>query len=357
MKITILSDSHLKNKKQTPERFEAIESVISYCNQKKIYHIFFAGDTFDDNLENYSDFDDLANRFKNLNFWLLRGNHDDNLSQHNFLANNIRVIEHPTLETIYNKEFFLIPYAAKKYAADFIQILIQNLSPISENKILISHCDYISIKSDINEYEQSVYMPLFRKDIEFFDKVFLGHIHKSQIIDNKVYYCGSSYPIASDELGERYFLVFDCEFDKVDKIPILTKEIFFSANIVLNPLQNIEEILKQTYAILPSEISARTSKQSVILNAFLYGLTLNKKEACQEIEKFFNVKKIKVNIDVKNLKIIDHNNINQFEEFFTIVDECKKKLDLLNLSSRLRISDKDKIFAKVIEAIGEVIKT
>lgn len=355
MKIAIISDCHLKNLKDSPDNFAAVEHCLNYSSSQNIKDIFFAGDVFDDNYNSYADFENLARKFSDLTLYLLRGNHDFALSQNQFAAKNIRVIETPQISEFENKVIYLIPYVENKYAADLIESLNkQNLS-IYKPKILISHCDYISDQSEVNELEKNVYMPLFKKDVEPFDKVFLGHIHKKKIIDDKVYYCGSSFPAAIDEIGERFFLIYDLLYDIAEYVKIPTKKVYYAFELCLNPFENIDITINKYLIPFLDQISSLSKETTVCLNLNLKGYVFSKKETIDNIAKTLNEKKITPIIKDADLRIFDSNKATKLKDIFVVYDMCLREIERLNLSN-LYLNDKSLINDKILDYIVGALK-
>ncbi|GEM_PF-3312023 len=355
MKITILSDSHLKSSDETPEKYDAIEYIFSYSVNNGIQNIIFAGDTFDSNLSSYGDFDNLACNYPTLNIYLIRGNHDSKLCQHQFTASNIFVIENPQIKEFEDKNIFLVPFIENKYAADIIEELNKK-ALVPKKKILISHCDYISKQSDINELEKNVYMPLFKRDIEEFEKVILGHIHKQMIIDEKIFYCGSAFPSAIDEIGDRYFIVYDLDFDVINLIKIPTKIIYFSFKIILNPFENIDEILNKYLSPFIKDLKSKYLDQIIHLNLNVTGFVMSKKAAVDDILKFLSNMDIKYNLKDDRLQIIDSNMQNHLNDAFSVYNLSRKKIEEINIGNELFLKDKTLIHQKILELIIDTIR-
>ncbi len=287
MKIAITSDIHLSSLSpktvqsppdgiadtgmQNPERFNALRSILDQMLNGQIYHLIIAGDLFDEKSQNYSVFDLLAGskKYSEINFYIIPGNHDPLLSGKYFTAENIRVFNEPDIITFKDSQvqFFFIPYTPGRsmgevMAGYFDKNREECFAPKSP-WILIGHGDYLGANAEPNIYEKGVYMPLSRRDIEYYGpaKVILGHIHK-KMQAGKVIYPGSACGMDINETGKKSFVVFDLNDLSVSEKTIYTDLIFVNESIVMLPVENeqayieerIEELIK-SLELNKSEIS------------------------------------------------------------------------------------------------------
>ena len=255
MKIAITADIHLKSDGKYPERLNALKNILDQLLEENIENLIVAGDLFDLESQNYSIFDNLCKekKYGNIQFFIIRGNHDRNISSKYFTSPNIKVFNEPGFVTFGNLEpgFLFIPYSAKQSMGHF---LAKHRHLPEDNWVLVGHGDYLSGIKNINEYEPGVYMPLSRLDIEYYKpaKVFLGHIHKNMQA-GKVYYPGSCCSIDINETGKRSFLIVDLNDLKVYEKTIETDYIFFNETMVCMPALNEFESLKAKVARLIKE--------------------------------------------------------------------------------------------------------
>ena len=64
MKIAITADIHLKTKEETPGRWDALSNILDIMLSENINTLIIAGDLFDKESQNYSDFDKFCNKTK-----------------------------------------------------------------------------------------------------------------------------------------------------------------------------------------------------------------------------------------------------------------------------------------------------
>lgn len=276
MKIAVTADLHLKQKSETPERYNALSDIISTINSYGINNLIIAGDLFDKESLNYADFEKFCMqeqiRSKNINFYIIPGNHDPSIRQGHFTIENIKVIEHPDLLILKNTgnsgtddkaenqkminetdksadkksadkkhklNVLFIPYSASKSIGDVLAESREKIQALMEPYIIVGHGDYIAGLKTPNPYEPGIYMPLTRKDVEFYkpQRVFLGHIHKKLSL-GKVHYPGSPCGLDINETGKRSFLIIDSENLDVSGHEVSTDVIFINETIIALPSLN-----------------------------------------------------------------------------------------------------------------------
>lgn len=242
MKIALTADAHLRERQETPERYEALENILAQCLKKGINEIFILGDLFDRESNNYHDFDELGRKHPSLSLTLLPGNHDPQIKQKFFTANNIRVIEQPEITRLNgsNLSFFFVPYlpitTMDEVIADF-----KEREELKGRWFLFGHGDYISGWRTPNLYEDGIYMPLSSQTVIKYNpwKVFLGHIHQpNPALIGRVVYPGSPCGLDINEIGKRRFLIFDPEEDSLTSEYVETKVIYFKETLLVLPLED-----------------------------------------------------------------------------------------------------------------------
>lgn len=248
MKIAITGDVHLTRKSEHPERYNAIENIMDQLIANNIDNLIIAGDLFDADTNNYSEFESFcsAEKFKDLKIIIIPGNHDHRLEQKYFTYSNITILDKPEIIKFgsSNLQVMFLPYQLNETMGEGIA---RNISKIEdENWILISHGDYMDGVRVPNPYEPGIYMPLTRKDVEQFkpSKVILGHIHKS--MDSPVvYYTGSPCPLHIKETGYRSYLLLDTEELSVERHEIKSNIIYFDDVCIVIPRDDEEKYIEE----------------------------------------------------------------------------------------------------------------
>jgi exonuclease SbcD len=180
MKIAITADVHLTSRDQHPERFHALENVLSQLVEQNIDILIIAGDLFDVTCTTPGEFEEIIKRkkYSKINLYIIPGNHDPFLTEGTFSLPNIKYIIRPELfkltETV---PFVFIPYIK---SSSIGEVLAASKFSIERGSwVLVSHGDWLRGTLPTNECESNSYMPLSSRDL-FIDKpkkVFLGHIH------------------------------------------------------------------------------------------------------------------------------------------------------------------------------------
>ncbi len=242
MKIAFTADVHLRRVEETPERYQALENILAQCSERGINEIFILGDLFDRDYNNYHDFDNLGRKYPSLNITLLPGNHDPQIKQKFFTAQNIKVIEQPEITGFKesNFSFFFVPYQPMT-SIDEIIASFKIREELKGKWILLSHGDYISSWRTPNPYEDGIYMPIsFQTLIKYNPwKVFLGHIHQpNPALIGRVFYPGSPCGLDINETGKRRFLIFDPDEDSLSSEYVETNVIYFNETLLVLPLDD-----------------------------------------------------------------------------------------------------------------------
>jgi len=241
MKLAITADTHLTTRLEHPERFNALENILDQMNGLGISVMIIAGDLFDASSKNYSEFEELCKRkeYRSVEFLIIPGNHDPGISGTQVVAPNIHIFSKPEIVPIQSEgpSFFFLPFMKNKTMGDFIAEKAMQLP--KDGWALVAHGDWLDGLQDVNLYESGVYMPLTRKDLNFFrpTKVFLGHIH-APISKEPVYYAGSPCGLDISETGLRRFLTFDLQTGKVDSRRVDSDLLYFDEALTILPLKD-----------------------------------------------------------------------------------------------------------------------
>lgn len=249
MKIAVTADVHLKTKEKSPERWNALADVLDKMISEDITNLIIAGDLFNQESRNYSEFDEFCKSEKyirhRIKFFMIPGNHDPSISQKDFTSDNIKVFSRTEIAGFGNPPvfFLFIPYQPGKSMGEAAAGYKKDLSG---PWILIGHGDYATGIHDPNPYEPGIYMPLTRNDIQYYNpaKVLLGHIHKKMNL-GKVRYPGSPCGLDINETGRRSFLIIDTDNLDITEKEIDTDLLFFNETLISLPVKNEFEYIKR----------------------------------------------------------------------------------------------------------------
>ena len=166
MKIAVTADLHLKSREECPERWNALANIIDQMPTEGIKRLIIAGDLFDIESQNYSEFDEFCKQNNQIEFYIIPGNHDSGISPKHFTAGNIKIFNEPKILPLGEPplSFFFLPYIPDKSMGE---IIAKYKDTLSERWVLIGHGDYLEAL-DSKSYEPGIYMPLSRTDIDYY---------------------------------------------------------------------------------------------------------------------------------------------------------------------------------------------
>ncbi len=241
MKIAVTADVHLSSGPDHPERYNALSNMLENLLEKNIHALIIAGDLFDEDCSSYSHFEKVCSQYSQIEFHIIPGNHDPDISDRIIVGENISIYDSPVLEEFDGLRFLFIPYSATSGMGECLGDM-----NFEKRWVLIGHGDYFSGLKQRNPFENRIYMPLYKKDIEKYSpwKIFLGHIHKPLEIDN-LFYPGSPCGIDINETGPRRFLIFDTSSGRVISETIKTDFIYLQESFLVIPDDNEVERLRK----------------------------------------------------------------------------------------------------------------
>jgi len=291
VKIAITADLHLTTQEANPERFQTFADILDQCDKNDVEILVIAGDLFDKNITNFSDFESTCRKHapEEIKIFVIPGNHDSGLIDSAIAIDQVTVIEKPSIESFDSEFLFLlVPYAEKVNMGEQIAQFRDKLEP--KKWILISHGDWIGGVRPPDPYEQGVYMPISNADIVQYDpfQIFLGHIHLPSD-SGKVHYVGSPCPIKSTETGQRRFIVFDSKEKSFQQIYVNCPWLYFNENFVVLPVENEKEHLKERIRQriegwgIPS-----TNEQKIKIRVSISGYTPDRSSITQLVKKEFS---------------------------------------------------------------------
>jgi len=348
MKIAITADVHLHSKEAYSERYNALVNILDQMITDKIKILVIAGDLFDKESQNYSEFDELCKleKYSEIKFYIIPGNHDSGIESKYFTSNNVQIFNKPKILQLGEPplNFFFLPYVLDKSMGEIIAEYKNNLP---EQWVLISHGDYLSGIRTPNPYEPGIYMPLSRTDIELFNpiKVILGHIHKKMVI-GRVYYTGSPCGLNINEIGKRSFLIVDTNnLDIATKI-VDTDYIFFNETLIALPtIKEFDYIKNKISDMIKKWEISESDIPNVKIRLKVKGYTSNKKQLLSVIKDSFT------NFAFYEGEEPDLTEVSIFNEpeRIQIVEQVKEKIEKLKLDDE--IIKKEDILEQVLHII------
>ncbi|MEE8186731.1 MAG: metallophosphoesterase [Nitrososphaerales archaeon] len=244
MQIAVTSDLHLRTRTEHPERYSALENILGQIDAENIDTLIIAGDLFDQEFQNYSDFEELCKKHSKVQLYIIPGNHDPNISEKNIVGENIHIYTSPTIIEIDSTAFLFLPHEKNANMGEKIAEMEGEIE--GKQWILVAHGDFYGGVKELNPYEPGTYMPLSRRDLERYNPlfVFLGHIHKP-INRRQVYYAGSPCGLGINETGIRKFLVYDTTNGSVESKAVAADILYFDELFIVVPMDAEVPILQQ----------------------------------------------------------------------------------------------------------------
>jgi len=189
------------------ELWSTFERIVKYAKDNKVDFLLIAGDLFEEAYFTIGDITRVKDTFKtaeNVNIIISAGNHDFKGSKSLYTrvewTSNVTIFDG---EGINKKEFEDLNTVIYGYSWDTVEIRTNNLFNGLENKLDNTKNNILVIHGDISN--NSSYLPLNLQELNNLnmDYIALGHIHKPQIISEKIAYSGCPEPLDFGELGER----------------------------------------------------------------------------------------------------------------------------------------------------------
>lgn len=245
MRISVTADVHLRTRAEHSERYNALENIFQQTITAGIEKLLIAGDLFDKDFQNYSEFEHLCEKYSTLELHIIPGNHDPSISGTSIVGDNIHIYTDPTALEIDSTTFLFIPYEEKAKMGEKIAAMQQELD--GKEWVLVAHGDYYGGVKEPNPLEPGTYMPLSNKDLRRFKPrtVLLGHIHKHHSPNNNVYYAGSPCGLDISEIGRRKFLVYDTAGGTIERRDVDTDVLYFNETFLIVPRDNEVPLLEK----------------------------------------------------------------------------------------------------------------
>lgn len=186
------------------EIWSSFQNIIKVCNEEKVDLLLIAGDLFNRQplLRELKELNYLLNKLETAQVVIMAGNHDfiGARSYYNGFEWNDKV--HMFLkDSVERKEFIELGaevYGLSYLTRDIMDPLYDTVVPERNEKI------HILLGHGGDEKD----IPINRKKLQDngFDYTALGHIHKPEIINNRMAYSGSLEPLDKNETGDRGYI-------------------------------------------------------------------------------------------------------------------------------------------------------
>ena len=342
MRVAVTADLHLRE--SNPERLENLEVLIRQLLSAGIRQLIIAGDLFDSADGSYTRVDALAKAAPEIQFTIIMGNHDPDLRRELFTAENIEIIQKPTLKRIDKRLFLFLPYREGSTMGEAIADLPGSEQLRSQPWILISHGDFPAPRP-ADSGRESGYFPLTREDLARFKpvKVILGHIHAPNSTSAEVVYPGSPYPVTADEYGQRRVLLLETKSASVAELALTHPPLRIRAEVFLIPDGREQQQIREQ---LQSALTERDFPENLVVQVVLKGYSASRPQAKTLVESFLSEQEIAcAGIDLESLKVNDRENL------AVLADAVRRQIAALQLEYEEAEELRQAVLEKALEIV------
>lgn len=221
MKFIHIADVHLgavpdSDKPWAGERrreiWDSFRNIIDICNKEKADLLLIAGDLFHKQplIKELKEVNYCFSRLETARVVIMAGNHDYIGSRSKYpdfgWDGKVYMFLDESLESVYFPDIDTTVYGLSYHKRDITEPLYDTVKPSGDDSIhiLLAH----------GGDEKNI--PINRKKLmdAGFDYVALGHIHKPEIISEKMAYAGSLEPLDKNETGPRGYILGEITKDK-----------------------------------------------------------------------------------------------------------------------------------------------
>lgn len=244
--FTILSNNGRFGIERRIEQRQALKEVINYIKENKIQYLFISGDLYENEYIRKSTIEyinELFTEIPNTKIYISPGNHDPYIKDsfyNNFEWNrNVKIFKE--LEGIETEEANIYGYGFDDFYSKNCNIAQIELLNNGKPNILVIHGNLDGAK-----VEEKQYNVMYSRDLQKFDYVALGHIHKTNYRESqKIIYPGSILALGFDEPGEHGMIEGEIKDNKlnIEFITVDPKE-FIVKEIDCTQYSTIEELLE-----------------------------------------------------------------------------------------------------------------
>lgn len=319
------------------EQRRVFKEVISKVKEEKVDCLFISGDLYEHQYVKKSTIEFINNCFKDIpdtKVFIAPGNHDPFLKNSyysKFLWNNNVVIFDYDGDKIELPDIDIYGYGFNDFSCSGFD-LVDKLNNDKAN-ILVIH-------GTLDGAEEK-YNSISKKELEKFDYVAMGHIHKP-MYDGKIVYPGSMISLGFDEIWDHGYILGEINLEG------LKKEF-----IKLNSGEFIEKKIDVTKILSSEELIEKINDIEVLENQFVKVVLVGKREFeinTSEIYKLINNERI---IKIKNMTEIAYD-LEKISRESTLKGIFAKEM-LEKINSECSMEEKE-ILEKAVEIAFDALK-
>lgn len=254
-----------------------------------------AGDFCDSAPFPYEGIRQLLGEFPDVRIWILIGNHDLKggvLSDRFIGLEHVRVVDSPTLLPGWEVPVLLLPYRPQVSMSQALYEAKRSLG-IDSDYLLISHGEVLYTG---DYYDDEGYFPITPAEVRALGPrlSILGHIHSGpEYPDLNLFYCGSLFPLTSNELGPRRYGVVEPVSGAIEWVPVQVGPLYWRDRALVLGMDRLEEALKRLWGDTEKVFSSRRGwVRDLHLQVVLECVSADEAVVREEAERFFAEKGI-----------------------------------------------------------------
>ncbi len=254
-----------------------------------------AGDFCDSAPFPYEGIREVLGEFPDLHIWILIGNHDLKggvLSDRFIGLEQVRVVDRPMLLPGWEVPILLLPYRPQVSMSQALYEAKRSLG-VSSDYLLISHGEVLYTG---DYYDDEGYFPITPAEVRALGPRLsvLGHIHSGpEYPDLNLFYCGSLFPLTTNELGPRRYGVVEPVSGAIEWVTVQEGPLYWRDQALLLGMDRLEETLERLWAGMERVFSSRRDwKGDLRLRVGLECISADEAVVRERAERFFAEKGI-----------------------------------------------------------------
>ena len=254
-----------------------------------------AGDFCDSAPFPYEGIREVLGEFPDLHIWILIGNHDLKggvLSDRFIGLEQVRVVDRPMLLPGWEVPILLLPYRPQVSMSQALYEAKRSLG-VSSDYLLISHGEVLYTG---DYYDDEGYFPITPAEVRALGPrlSLLGHIHSGpEYPDLNLFYCGSLFPLTTNELGPRRYGVVEPVSGAIEWVTVQEGPLYWRDQALLLGMDRLEETLERLWAGMERVFSSRRDwKGDLHLRVGLECISADEAVVRERAERFFAEKGI-----------------------------------------------------------------
>ena len=249
--FTILSNNGRFGIERRIEQRQAFKEAINYIKENNIDYLFISGDLYENEYVRKSTIEYINELFKeipNTKIFISPGNHDpyikDSFYNSYEWSKNVKIFK--GLECVETEDANIYGYGFEDFYSKGCELNQINLLQNGKPNILVIHGNLDGAKVEDKEYNV-----IYSKDLQKFDYVALGHIHKTNYKESeKAIYPGSILSLGFDEKGHHGMIEGELKDKKLDiSFIIVDKREFVVTQIDCTSCNTLEELIENINSI------------------------------------------------------------------------------------------------------------